>query len=37
MGAEWLGRCMNSLARQLDVSELIKTSGHFIEKCLSYS
>ena len=37
VGAEWLERCVNSLARLLDVSKLIKTSGHFVEKCLSYS
>lgn len=27
MGAEWLERCVNSLARLLDVSKLIKTSA----------
>ena len=27
VGAEWLERCVNNLARLLDVSELIKTSG----------
>lgn len=37
VGAERLERCVNSLARLLDVSELIKTSGHFVEKRLSYS